>query len=422
MGITVAVTRVACNTSTGTQDITTSDMGGLTPKAALLIASLAVTDGTAADGAGMYIGVTDGTTHKSYAGEAQHGQAISNSLYDSYDTLLNIWDGTAAGTIDGTAIYSAFITNGITIDWTDAPSSAWLLTVVLFGGTDLSANVGSVNLVTQDVGVDVTTVGFEADAVFAITYNTSTASSTANFSIGLAHNDRAGGVTMRGVFLRDRDNQATTDLNGGIRSDGIIFQGGNGTALLVYHDISSFDSSGFTVTPRHESAGNPGNYDVGYLALRFGAGPAVSSKVYTLSTPTSTGSSTDTGAGFEPQAVIYLPTLHTAVDTNASDATVGSKGIAVITAGAQYSTAWSVEDNAADSNTQSLSDNQAINLPLHDGAAGMAAAYTAFTSTGVTLNWTDVEASARMYAAWAIGANPAAPGGFTPRLALMGVG
>ena len=47
MGITVATTRVAVPTSTGTQDITTTDLAGLTPKAAMLTLSYASSDGTA---------------------------------------------------------------------------------------------------------------------------------------------------------------------------------------------------------------------------------------------------------------------------------------------------------------------------------------------------------------------------------------
>lgn len=44
MGITVAVTRVACPIVTGNFDVTTTDLGGLTPKAAYFIVSYATID------------------------------------------------------------------------------------------------------------------------------------------------------------------------------------------------------------------------------------------------------------------------------------------------------------------------------------------------------------------------------------------
>jgi hypothetical protein len=88
MGVTVAVTRVAANTSTGTQDITTNDLGGLTPKAVMLIATRGVTDGAAADGAGFYWGMSDGTNEVAGGYESEHNQATMDNRSDQ-DTTAN---------------------------------------------------------------------------------------------------------------------------------------------------------------------------------------------------------------------------------------------------------------------------------------------------------------------------------------------
>jgi hypothetical protein len=180
-----------------------------------------------------------------------------------------------------------------------------------------------------------------------------------------------------------------------------------------YGEASTFDSSGFTVTTR-AAGGN--SRSIAGLALRYGSSPVVSSAVYTRSTPTSTGDSTDTGLGVEPQVVIYLTSLLETATTIDGTGLAGSFGVSVITENAQYHNTISSEDNVADANTQSLSDNQAVNLPLHTGSAGLAATFTAFTSTGVTLNYSDVESAAKLWPALAIGSGAAAGSSIVPIL------
>lgn len=86
MGVTVATVRVACDTDTGGQDITTTDLGGLTPKAVILFATRATADATAADGAGWYMGMSDGTTTAAMVAEEEHNQDSSDSKTDEYHT------------------------------------------------------------------------------------------------------------------------------------------------------------------------------------------------------------------------------------------------------------------------------------------------------------------------------------------------
>ncbi|NJN53653.1 MAG: hypothetical protein HC804_02175 [Anaerolineae bacterium] len=142
MGVTVAVTRVACNTSTGDQTITTTDLGGLTPKAAMFIITQAVTDGAAANHAVWGLGFTDGTTSFCSASEDEHGLSTTDTQKGGAAVPVVIMDGAATNTVDGQADFSAWVTNGSTITWTNAPSTGFLLTVVYFAGTDLTVDVG----------------------------------------------------------------------------------------------------------------------------------------------------------------------------------------------------------------------------------------------------------------------------------------
>jgi len=406
MGVTVAATRVAANTTTGIQSITTTDLGGLTPKAVLLIATRCVTDGVAADGAGWYMGASDGTNEWAQGYEDQHAVASVNTEWEQ-DTIANriltIYDGSAADVVEGQANFSAWVTNGVEIDWVDAPAGAFLITAVFFAGSDLTVHVGTQALGnTADALIDITSLGFEADVVICMLLE-GTSIGQPEVSLGLIHNDRAGTVTQRCAAHYDRDGFGTAFCGVMVRDSECLFKHVATGNIDFYGAATSFDSSGFSI--QLGNARSPANAAVGWLALRFGSSPVVQSKVYTLSTPTATGSANDTGAGFEPQFVMYLPTFAEVVDTNEADADAGTIGLAVLDADEQYCSSIQSDDGPTTTNTQSLSDNVAINLPADDGAAGMAATMTAFISTGVTLNWTDIEAAAKLYPALAIEAS-----------------
>ena len=404
MSVTVAVTRVAAPTSTGNQTITTTDLGGLTPKAALFIATRAITDGAAADGAGWYMGATDGTNEWAQGYEQEHGAANMDEEMEQDTTanrVLTIYDGTADDVVDGAANFVQWETDGITINWADAPAAAYLVTVIFFAGSDLSTHVGTVSLGdTADALIPITSIGFEADVVFtALLEGTTLVEGT--LGMGFIHNDRAGAVSQRAVNFGNRNGFASSRQHSVVR-------GGNCVARLLitetldwFGTAQTFDSAGFDVQLGNARA--HGSHHLGWLALRFGASPVVSSKVYTYSTPTGTGNNTDAGAGFKPQFVIYLPTFCTVADTIETDADGGTIGLAAIDADEAYCNSIQSEDGPTNSNTQSLSDDQAVNLPTDAGAAGMAATFVEFVSTGITLNWSDVETTAKLYPALAIG-------------------
>lgn len=406
MGVSVAVVRVAANTSTGTQDITTADLGGLTPKGAILIATRAVTSGTAADGAGWYVGFTDGTNHANMGYEDLHGSETTLTL-GSQDTtsppVLIIYTGAATGTIDGSANFSAWITNGITIDWTDAPAAAYLITAYLFAGSDLSAAA----LVATDVAntvdnvTDITSIGFEADVVILGCNDPVAMANQAGIHLGFIHNDRGGTVVQRAIAMSSRSGQTAGQARATMHTNACAaVYLGNGS-LDWYAEAGSFDSSGFSVTTRNAGANGA---DLCGLALRFGASPVVSSKVYTYSTPTSTGSNTDANPDFEPQFVMYLMTKTAVAATLETDADGGPVGVATVDADGDVITmTTAVDDAALVTNTQSLSDTY-LNFPTDDGSLTQEATLTSMGSTGPVWNWSGVDSSAaRLWAGLAIG-------------------
>lgn len=417
MGVTVGTTRVAANTATGNQTISV-DVGGLTPLAALFILSRGVTDATAADHAMFSYGATDGTRQWATATADEHNvaDADNDAFIDDDHLILTLAPGDV--TIDGSAAFVSFGADQVVINWDDAPPAAYLLTVVAFAGTDLDVYCDAVTAAAvQDAAFDVTGPGFEPDVVLtsisqniASTDGSSTTQCT--ISLGVTHNNGAGTITQRGAIIQSQTGAAAQQVNSQLRSDYACPRiAANDTGVIGSFEVTSFDSSGFSFTARI----GPVTRGIGYLALKFNG--AVSSWVGTWSTPTSTGSDAETGPNFEPQFVLGLMTGVETINTNFSDSHAGLYGVTVMTAAAQYSTTIALEDAAATMNTQSLADDQAINLPAHDGAGLLAATFTSFDATGWTLNYSAVSAAAKLFGALAIGVNPPPAASILPLVA-----
>ena len=399
MGVTAATIRVACDTSTGNQDITTADLGGLTPKAALFIVSYGVTDGTPAAHAVLSYGAATGTSNRWVVGgtneDAQGTTDTDRFAYaDRCIEIMNPGDQTT----DGRADFVSFITNGVRINWSDAPASAYLLTVVLFAGTDLSVHANTFTMhATVNNAVDVTDPGFEPDVlILAGGSDLSFGNSLAQWqlSYGFVHNDRASGITQRAVGTKSIGGAATSAcISRCTASYGIVHILNSGN---VYKgaEFGTFDADGFSCTSRINGGGGSG---IGYLALRFGAGPAVDSWLGTHTTPVAPGNDADAGPGFTPQAVLFLGTMMEAIDTAYTHGLAGSFGLGAFDADDEYMVSVCAEDGVGTSNTQSLSDDTAVQLPDDDGAAGLTASFVSFDANGWTLNYSAVEANAKLF-------------------------
>ncbi len=416
MGVTIATTRVACNTGTGNQTITTTDLGGLTPKGALFLLSFASTDGTAADGATMSIGGTDGSTHWSTARSDQHGVTTVKSN-DMHSVDAPIYMTNDAGSLIADADFNAWTTNGVTITWATAPGTAYLLTVIFFAGTDLSIDSGSESVGnTVDLATDITSVGFEAD-ILILSISRVAASqlvqSNAYGQFGLVSNNRAGGIVQRCIAWSSRDNVGTSVIAVRNRTDSGITQSHITGTLDWYGEISAFDSSGFTITTRNDGGNNS---HLKWLAIRLGSTP-LSSWVGTYTSPTSTGNHSISTPGFTPQFVMQFLSLTEAADTTYTDNRAGSIGIGVMTSSAEYTMVITSEDAVTTTNTQSLSDDRAIVVPDGDGTLDIEATFVSMDANGWTVNYSNAPATAKLFWALAIEEEAAAGTVIKPGLA-----
>lgn len=389
MGISIVVTRVACNTGVGNQTITNTDLNGLTPKAVKFVIVRATADGTPLAGAAIGIGAADATREWVAAISSRDANATSvaktRGATDECVMILNPVDGS----VDGEASFVSFGVNSVTINWGNAPAAAYLLTVTLFAGSDLSAYVDTATNSGVGVPINIVAPGFEPDVVYNIStgYNINVDSTQAHafLSYGVALNETP--VLHRSWAIREGDASGTSQIAARFSDLYAIMQIDNTGGVAWGAVYSDFDADGFTITAAI------GNKDrSGYIALAFNG--VAQFWADTIDTPTAPGNQSQVGPEFIPQFVDLGITQIETINAGITDGDAGSFGASSFDGSSEYSSSVQIEDAQVTTDTQSLSDDIAINLPNDDGSAGHIAPFVEFIASGWTLNFTTTEGTA----------------------------
>ena len=211
MGIKIRTAQFAVNTSTGTQDFTISGFGASgTVKAAMFSISAGTTAGTEVAHAVLSFGFTDGTNDRCTAMLSRDALATSDTYHRWFSDACIAILATADGTVDGEAAFDSFITNGVRINWGNAPSAAFLMNVTLYGddGSDLSVAVGDADspATTAAAATDVS-VGFTPDQIIVISPMNTTAvdTSAAEGAIGIGFIDNGASLVQVGHTFHAND-------------------------------------------------------------------------------------------------------------------------------------------------------------------------------------------------------------------------
>lgn len=376
--VVVAAVRVSASTSDGTQDITTSALGGRTPKAVLFMWNYAIGDG-ASDDAGWGWGAASGATERwAVFGCSEHGVASTdNSLSIHNDRCINFLSpGTT--TVIGEADIDSFITNGVRIDWVDAPPSGFQILAIFFAGDDVQAHADTHE--AQD-GLNITAPGFQPNLIFAAASNTTPNEASSGLdSIGFGWQEGVSPFDAQSQGIGE-DNNASDGSPASRRSDGeavVVIQDKSGAIDYACH-YDTFDSSGMSAV-----VDNDDDDHVAYLALQL-ADTGV--KVAAFTTPISSGDFSVTGVGFTPQAVFLGMNTMFNLDTGTTGATAGSQGFSVFTEDVEETLSAQIEDGSATTDTQSFAENEAATLPFHNGGAYFAGTFSSMDSDGFTLNY-----------------------------------
>jgi hypothetical protein len=401
MALDIKAVRAVCDTSQSTIDFTDTGFG--TPKAALFVAGTGASDATAAAHNIMSIGAVDGTNERVAAWHDEDAQVAADTRRRATNDECVMWVA-HNGAIEGECNWNSWITDGVRLTVGDNPPANRYIHAILFGGSDITnVKVGDFTAsATEDATVDVD-VGFTPDLVFFFSsmnpfddsngYNTKA-------SIGWAINDS--GNPQIACGYRSKESEADPRVHqrfdtNRIAVSGYYTVGGTDDRSYELTDWLSNGTNGFEVTTREASKG----LDIGYLAIKFSANVSMDVGNYTM--PTSIGDDPIAGVGFQPDVVFLLGSIITSTGSWVSGAT---HGLSVVDGTDDYSFYGSGEDGNTDSNTQTLSDDQAIHIPSDDGTDEIKATHVSMDAGGFTLNYSDVFGSACYcgYLALAVGA------------------
>lgn len=385
------------NTSTGNQAITGVGFQG---KLVILtcIARTAVGDGRA-DVKLSYGAASSADSNDQFAlaRYIQDAVASSNSGDRSDSKCIIIPLGNT--TVDGEASFVSFDSDGFTINWTDAPASAYLVEYMVIGGTGISAKVLRFAMNTGGAGtnVPVTGVGFQPKALLVSTAASPNAMPQTSglemlFPFGIA----ISAANQVWFGATERDNQAAAAAGAGSRQTNLLGSPSSGTFGLVDWeiDLASFDSDGFT----YHISNSTTSADV-IFAIAIG-GANLSVDLDEVIQPTSTGQQA-VSTGFAPSALLGFGTDLTSFTT--SNTIDGVLGVGM-TDGSSESCLSFRDVDAADPMVVATGHNQTkFYRTLNSTPTVVAECDSSMGASGYTLDWTTVDATARQMFVLALG-------------------
>lgn len=380
----VAVVQSTGRTTTGTKDFTETGFG--TPKAVMCMSSYGVTSGTSVAHAGFTIGFTDGTNQNTAFVRSKDAVAttVTGRRADTTDILYYAdADGTTIGRVQAT-----LITDGVRLNWSVAPASAYQVACTLFGGSGIqNAYANTVTTPgTVDTSTTVNTVPFQPDVIIGVisgdgSYN-DTNQAQGDISVGYAIN----GGTQKSYSWLDV-NALTTSSIVAYTISNRIGRSSNGTQQV---EIQNFTSSGFDATTRTTGAAAT----LGYVALKLNG---ISATGLAIDSPTATGSRDITGITGTPQWGMLLAGSVQTVDSLINTTDAESFGVSSFTSAAQSCFSVSSDDGVGTTNADTIADAKPICL-IKDNAAFYDASFTSFTSGTATFNYGTADGTTRKWA------------------------
>jgi hypothetical protein len=362
----VAYANFQIPTATGNFQITTSDLGGRTPKMAVFCLSNAEVSETAHTASGEEsfhnFGAVDGTNQWSVMSCSESG---TNNDNRGYLTTGCLYETDAAGTLMLAASFVSLDTNGVTINITTLNNELKSKRgfVMFFAGADCHAEVGVINGETD--GSATKTIGFTPEGLLMSECWASApalAGSTAIQTFGFALNDGSATQYAGGRYL------ATGTGEGRVNNKAAGY-GANSISTCTV----SFSSADVTATWSTAT-----ELDVPYAAWSFSG--QLSAKAGTITTPTSPGQVSASGLGITPRSALFI------TGPGAVNTTIAGFGF-----GAGWLTASAGGSMGALSKTGYCSTTR---LNISNGADF--GQYYAFASGSLTVDFPTADATARL--------------------------
>lgn len=352
----MAVMQQQVATSGATQDFTISGFG--TPTAALFIMGRPESDSGNWFLDALSLGMTDGTQEYCMGHQVYNNLTTSDTArrFDN-DRVLQYFSTT--GIQYGAASFNSWITDGVRLNLDDAFIYSFLVTVVLFKGSDLDVVVHAVNMGTSTSEQTYNSAGFEPQAVIGMmtgdsSYGHNDDVENAIGFAGLRPDD--GTLDQFGTYIYSEDGVSTTNNKEHYES-GKFLAANFGTVT-----INSFESDGF----KYQCSASAGSGIMAFMCLAIGDKGRI-----TLNpdedTPGSASVYSYDSRGRKDGLLILgtdrLSPSGTTVTTNCYGLTIGAAGDHGGTAACH---SWANEDGVSTSDCQSRTESGKIIRQVYD--------------------------------------------------------
>lgn len=363
----VAFANFQLPSATGNFTISTSDLGGRTPKMVVLCLSNAEVSETASTVSGEEgfhtFGAADGTSQWSVTASSESGTNNDRRAYTTSSCLL-MTNATGTTTyLDAT--FSSFAADQVTINIGTLNAEVYLKRgfAIFFAGTDCDAEVGVINGETD--GSATKTLGITPEGLL-LGYSDQSATGNVDravVSFGFAINDG---------FATQYD--GSRDLGSGTGEARINNKGaGHGAGASAHSCTISF--SGSDVTAAWSTAIER---DVPYAAWSFDG--RLTAKAGTITSPTSAGNVTASGLGITPSAALFI---------------TGPGAVNTTVAGGGFGAGWLTGSGGGSMGCLSKTGYcSTTRLNVANGAD--LASLSSFSSGQLTLNFSTADATARL--------------------------
>lgn len=378
--------------SNGTQDYTISGFGTVQFAIVEVVGAVAA-DNSVAPHIHSY-GVWDGTNVRSISAFDANSVGTTNcDRSASNSNIVSLIDPAGAGTINRTATISA-ITDGIRLTWNNGDCDGYTVRVLIGNGV-VAVDVDNFNMsATQNNTASTTSPGFEPDVIFTLharqSFNGSVQPTIYN-SIGVAVNKTT--IEQGCVWHYSQNATGTSNIKMLLSTQRVAARTSETDAT---YEITSFDSSGFTVTTRDATAATV--EVLSFLAIKLNGTPELAIDVE--QSPLSTGNEDFTSAGFEPEFGFAMTTAFRSGNENTfrNDTRAGPYGIGMFNSDEERCNNVYSFDNVTTTVTRSRMENYAVvGLSTTSGNRDVRASFVSWLSTGVRLNYNDVDGSERMF-------------------------
>src|SRR3989304_5741609 len=393
----------AAATSPGDQVVDTGS--GVDMKLLILYATLQAGTGFAAGESG-FVSFSQSSTARICSAWASDDNVATNNAACSFqaETVRMFSNGTP--TVDAVANFVSFGTGAnagkFTINWSDAPASAWTIHYICLGGTDLTDVVITQHAASLATGnIDYTTVGVQGDCVMFLGIANTALSSSLTGVRGVALGAATSSSARASFWGGGRDARTAAAYSKHVQSGAhcLVFSVANGNAHDADADFVQFLSNGFRLNWTNLAAGAYLFYSI---VLKGG-----SYDVSLFNSPTATGNQL-IPSGHLPAGVFFLGTGKTTADlTLGSERHMCFGGMGNPTLAG--SSVWSSEDDVINTDANKYNSvTNCITVATNPSTLAAQASPVSLDANGYTINWGTAPATARKFIGVTFGDAPVA--------------